>query len=77
MTTAVDKRPAAARLVAVAAAGHLPTAPTPPQGARPIPLVRINSATTSLSFSNMKEIAFRLHFAKVSALNFVIQSLGT
>jgi hypothetical protein len=35
MTTAVDKRPAAARLVAVAAAGHLPTAPTPPQGARP------------------------------------------
>ena len=34
MTTAVDKWPAA-RLVAVAAAGHLPTAPTPPQGARP------------------------------------------
>src|ERR1700736_2188559 len=35
MTTAMDKWPAAARLVAVAAAGHLPTAPTPPQGARP------------------------------------------
>ena len=35
MTTAVDKWPAAAKLVAVAAAGHLPTAPTPPQGARP------------------------------------------
>src|SRR5207253_183938 len=35
MTTAVDKWPAAARLVAVAAAVHLPTAPTPPQGARP------------------------------------------
>ena len=35
MTTAVDKWPAAAELVAVAAAGHLPTAPTPPQGARP------------------------------------------
>jgi len=35
MTTAVDKWPAAARLVAVAAAGHLPTAPTPPQGTRP------------------------------------------
>ena len=30
----LDKWPAA-RLVAVAAAGHLPTAPTPPQGARP------------------------------------------
>jgi hypothetical protein len=27
MTTAMDKWPAAARLVAVAAAGHLPTAP--------------------------------------------------
>jgi hypothetical protein len=38
MTTAVDKWPAAARLVAVAAAGHLPTAPTPPQGARPEPV---------------------------------------
>src|SRR6202171_4045180 len=35
MTTAMDKWRAAARLVAVAAAGHLPTAPTPPQGARP------------------------------------------
>src|SRR5712671_6431613 len=35
MTTAVDKWPAAARLVAVAATGHLPTAPTPPQGTRP------------------------------------------
>src|SRR5882724_13556990 len=35
MTTAVDKWPSAARLVAVAAAGHLPTAPTPPQGTRP------------------------------------------
>src|SRR5712671_724434 len=35
MTTAVDKWPAAARLVAVAAAGHLPTAPTPPSGTRP------------------------------------------
>src|ERR1700731_4887757 len=35
MTTAMDKWPAAARLVAVAAAGHLPTAPTPPQGTRP------------------------------------------
>jgi hypothetical protein len=31
----VDKWPAAARLVAVAAAGHLPTAPTPHLGARP------------------------------------------
>ena len=36
MTTAVDKWPAAARLVVVAAAGHLPTAPTPPQGTRPL-----------------------------------------
>src|ERR1700730_13233455 len=36
MPTAVDKWPAAARLVAVAAAGHLPTAPTPPQGTRPL-----------------------------------------
>src|SRR5262249_49981014 len=36
MTTAVDKCPAAARLVAVAAAGHLPTAPTPPPGTRPL-----------------------------------------
>src|SRR5262249_43280591 len=36
MTTAVDKWPTAARLVAVAAAGHLPTAPTPPHGTRPI-----------------------------------------
>ena len=35
MTTAVDKCPAAARLVAVAATGHLPTAPTPPPGTRP------------------------------------------
>src|SRR5438128_1598967 len=35
MTTAVDKCPVAARLVTVAAAGHLPTAPTPPQGTRP------------------------------------------
>src|SRR6267378_2181344 len=35
MTTAMDKWPAAARLVAVAATGHLPTAPTPPQGTRP------------------------------------------
>jgi hypothetical protein len=34
MTTAVDKWPAAARLVAVAAAGHLPTAPTPLGGTR-------------------------------------------
>src|SRR5262249_34787875 len=32
MTTAVDKWPAAARLVAVAAVGHLSTAPTPPPG---------------------------------------------
>src|SRR6267142_7245215 len=30
MTTAMDKQPAAARLVTVAVAGHLPTAPTPP-----------------------------------------------
>jgi len=36
MTTAVDKWPAAARLVTVAAAGHLPTAPTPPQGTWPV-----------------------------------------
>ena len=35
MTTAMDKWPAAARLAAVAAAGYLPTAPTPSQGARP------------------------------------------
>src|SRR5438552_16358318 len=35
MTTAVDKWPAAARLLTVAAADHLPTAPTPPQGTRP------------------------------------------
>jgi hypothetical protein len=37
MTTAMDKWPAAARLVAVAATGHLPTAPTPPQGTRLLP----------------------------------------
>jgi len=35
MTTAVDKWPAAARLVTVATAAHLPTAPTPPWGTRP------------------------------------------
>ena len=35
MTTAVDKWPAAARLLAVATAGHLPTALTPLPGARP------------------------------------------
>jgi hypothetical protein len=39
MTTAVDKWPAAARLVAVAATGHLATAPTPPLGTRPLLLV--------------------------------------
>jgi hypothetical protein len=35
VTTAVDKWPAYARLSAVAQAGHLPTAPTPPDGTRP------------------------------------------
>ena len=35
MATAVDKWPAYARLLAVAPAGHLPTAPTPPPGTRP------------------------------------------
>src|SRR6476620_10212206 len=35
MTTAVDKWPASARLLAVATAGHLPTALTPLPGARP------------------------------------------
>ena len=35
MTAAVDKWPAAARPMAVAATGHLPTAPTPPSGTRP------------------------------------------
>jgi len=35
MATAVDKWPAYARLSAVAQAGHLPTAPTPPLGTRP------------------------------------------
>nr|WP_281722854.1 hypothetical protein [Nitrosomonas nitrosa] len=35
MTTAVDKRPAAARLSSVAAAGRLPTALTPLLGTRP------------------------------------------
>jgi len=35
MTTAVDNWPAAARLAAVASAGHLPTAPTPLGGTRP------------------------------------------
>src|ERR1700730_14634824 len=43
MTTAMDKWPAAARLVAVAAAGHLPTAPTPPQGSRPLSCLRLNA----------------------------------
>src|SRR5205823_12725057 len=47
MTTAVDKWPAAARLVAVAAAGHLPTAPTPPSGTRP-PEKRAGVAVASL-----------------------------
>jgi hypothetical protein len=32
VTTAVDKWPAYARLLAVAPVGHLPTAPTPRQG---------------------------------------------
>jgi hypothetical protein len=32
----VDKWPAYARLSAVAPAGHLPTAPTPLQGTRPV-----------------------------------------
>ena len=36
MTTAVDKWPAYARLSAVAQAGHLPRAPTPPPGTRPL-----------------------------------------
>jgi len=35
VTTAVDKWPAYARLLAVAPAGHLPTAPTPRRGTRP------------------------------------------
>jgi|tagenome__1003787_1003787.scaffolds.fasta_scaffold20426296_2 hypothetical protein len=35
MATAVDKWPAFARLSAVAQAGHLPAAPTPPLGIRP------------------------------------------
>src|SRR6185312_8088578 len=35
VATAVDKSPAYARLLAVAPAGDLPTAPTPPPGARP------------------------------------------
>ena len=35
VTTAVDKWPAYARLLAVAPAGHLPTAPTPLSGTRP------------------------------------------
>jgi hypothetical protein len=35
MTTAVDKWPACARLLAVAPAGHLPTALTPLFGTRP------------------------------------------
>jgi len=38
MTTAVDKWPACARLLTVAPAGHLPTAPTPLPGTRPPPL---------------------------------------
>src|SRR6266446_1224353 len=49
MTTAVDKWPAAARLVAVAAAGHLPTAPTPPPGARSAPIRRICNIAKSES----------------------------
>jgi hypothetical protein len=36
VTTAVDKSPAYARLAAVATAGDLPTAPTPPHGTRPV-----------------------------------------
>ena len=36
VTTAVDKWPAYARLLAVAPAGHLPTAPTPLPGTRPL-----------------------------------------
>ena len=36
MTTAVDKWPACAKLLAVAQAGHLPTALTPLLGTRPI-----------------------------------------
>jgi hypothetical protein len=41
VTTAVDKWPAYARLLAVAPAGHLPTAPTPPPGTRPLPVVTV------------------------------------
>ena len=41
MTTAVDKWPAYARLSAVATAGHLPTAPTPPPGTRPEHVVQL------------------------------------
>jgi len=50
MATAVDKWPAYARLSAVAQAGHLPTAPTPPLGTRPrrkrchIPLRTVRAA---------------------------------
>jgi hypothetical protein len=39
MTTAVDKWPACTRLLAVAPAGHLPTALTPLLGTRPAPAV--------------------------------------
>ena len=44
MTTAVDKWPASAKLLAVATAGHLPTTLTPLPGARPLPLRHLKTA---------------------------------
>jgi hypothetical protein len=48
MTTAVDKWPASARLLAVAPAGHLPAAPTPLPGTRPLQSVLQRELPTTL-----------------------------
>ena len=48
MTTAVGKSPAYARLSAVASAGDLPTAPTPPPGTRPSALIAARVAAARL-----------------------------
>jgi hypothetical protein len=57
MTTAVDEWPAAARLVAVAAAGQLLAAPTPPPGTRPKNPKHPQRAKRSLSSYQAQKLA--------------------
>src|SRR4029077_13550918 len=62
MTTAVDKWPASARLLAVATAGHLPTALTPLPGARPNQMHRSRTARgTGLVADHLGNRLLRAH----------------